>query len=288
MTITLVNYDAGNRSTAGYFPGWNADIGDAAFDFTPTAGNLLVFGFGGRDSGDTISPVFSSITSGWNFIGMTAPMQYHIAGLAWKVSNGTETAVTAFFTETFGSNWYWVAEFNSSTVTAWSVAASVFNGSGSTSTSSIASGPTGVLPSDVGVVVGVGTSRTASEGLTLSGVSGLQSKSQMQALNGSFWLDAGSANFAASWGWLSSTASLNLSVSESTGSSRMGAGLVVFRDGSSSNPTVTGTAAGSISVIGSAYGALATTIFHGDVPVDAVYVGDDLVDRIYYGNVRVL
>ena len=168
-------------------------------------------------------------------------MEYHRVGMAYKVATGVVGDTTFNFTssQAINSKWVGVAVFRQTGVTDWALDASSFAGSNTTNVSSIALGSTGTLSSATGVAVVAGTSRTGSEGLTTSvGTS-------LSGTDADFEVDAGSANFIAAWADLSATTALDATISESNGSSRMGAGIAVFVEAGGGSPS-TGTGTGTI------------------------------------------
>ena len=178
-------------------------------------------------------------------------MEYHRVGMAYKVATGVVGDTTFNFTssQAINSKWVGVAVFRQTGVTDWALDASSFAGSNTTNVSSIALGSTGTLSSATGVAVVAGTSRTGSEGLTTSvGTS-------LSGTDADFEVDAGSANFIAAWADLSATTALDATISESNGSSRMGAGIAVFVEAGGGSPS-TGTGTGTISVAGPATGTV--------------------------------
>lgn len=196
-----------------------------AFPTAPAVGNLLVMFYGARDDGSVGVPVFT-VPTGWVKVGEASPMEFHTFGIAWwddpdTVPSGDQQVN---FDRTCNSRWMGMVEFNETGVSAWALDTdgSPFNGSGASNTSSIASGTTGTLSDSTGVAVVGGTSRTGSEDLSTDvGAS-------LVGTDPDFEVDAGSANWLAAWLSLVATTALDATISESSGSSRMGAGLAVF------------------------------------------------------------
>lgn len=260
MALTVVNSHAAFSSPDVAF------LGTTNFPFTPTSGNLLVIGVGGRDTDNSGTPTVTTIgNADWTIVETTSPMEYHIAEMQWKVADGTEngTTVGVNLSQNAGSRWFFAIEFNDPDVTTWQLDASEQSGSGATNVSSISSGSTGALSSGTGVVVVAGTSRTAGENLSFSGITGLQSKTAMDALDSNMFVDAGSANFGATYAALTGTSALEGTVTEGGGASRMGIVLGVFNDSAGGPTTVTGTASGTISASGTATGTVTEAVTSG-------------------------
>lgn len=200
-------------------------------DWTPSAGNLLVVAAGGRDSDNNATPSLSlsaaNVSDGWASVGQLAPMEYHTVLLGWKVADGTENSdiITVENPQNLTSRWVVVFELSLGSITDWELDASALNGSNTSNVSSIASGSTGTLSSSTGLAVCFGASRTASEGLSFSGVGTLYN---LDATDTVAKYDAGQANYIVDVFELSATTALNVTTSESTGSSRMGSGVAVF------------------------------------------------------------
>lgn len=179
----------------------------------PTVGNLLVCIQGGRADSDAGTPTFTPPT-GFTEILELSPMEFHSASISWKVADGSEAA-RVYIDPSIGIYSPLVAllEFD---LTNPSVDVFAQLGSGATSVSSIASGSTGTLNSANCLGIFLGTSRTATENLSLSVGTSI------------YEVDAGSANWIVGWEYLTSNTALNLTVSESSGASRMGSAVVVF------------------------------------------------------------
>ena len=124
--------------------------------------------------------------------------------------------------ESSHSWWHGLLEWNESGVSDWTLDVATADGSNTSNVSSIQPGATGTLSSSTGVAMVAGTSRTGSEGLSLSVLTDLDSEDT------AFVIDAGSANYIAGYQDLSATTSIDETVSESNGSSRMGAVMAVF------------------------------------------------------------
>ncbi len=195
---------------------------NVTFGATPTSGNLLVLFYGARDDANNATPAFT-MPSGWTKVAETSPMEFHACGIAWKVSDGTsEGTITVTADITCDSWWIGVVEFNESGVTDWVLDQASANGSGANNVSSIASGSTGTLGSSVGVAAIAGTSRTNTENLSTD------TGTSLAATDADFEVDASAANFIAAWLSLTATTALDATISESSGSSRMGAAIATF------------------------------------------------------------
>ena len=209
------------QSTADAQVGSSTTFGQS-FVSGPTSGNLLVWWYGCRDADSSGVPSIS-LPAGWTKADESSPMEYHMCGIAYKTSDGTESGtITATASESSHSWWHGLLEWNESGVSDWTLDVATADGSNTSNVSSIQPGATGTLSSATGVAMVAGTSRTGSEGLSLSVLTDLDSEDT------AFVIDAGSANYIAGYQDLSATTSINETVSESNGSSRMGAVMAVF------------------------------------------------------------
>ena len=199
----------------------------------PTAGNLLVMPYGARDDDDSAKPTFA-LPGNWVKAVEIADMEFHSGGIGWKVADGTETGSLVITPGAqVDSSWAGVIEINEPGVSDWVLDTTAEDGSGATSVSSIASGTTGVLSSDVGVAIGIGTSRTGAEGLSTD----TGSSTPLTTEDPSFKRDCGRCNFIAWFLSLTATTALNATISESTGSSRMGSAVAVFVPAGAPSPS---------------------------------------------------
>lgn len=194
---------------------------------TATSGNLLIMVGGFRDTGNDALPAVSSLTSGWTLGPVAATMEYHICFLGWKVSDGTEATAGYTSTGTVNSGWLGLIEFSAVGVSNWGLDTSNVNGSNTSNVGSIVTGSTGTLDANALIGVVVGTSRTNNDGLSLSGITGLTAFTN--GFLGSY--DAAAANFITEYWEVpdASTAAQEATVSESSGNSRMGAVIGVFK-----------------------------------------------------------
>jgi hypothetical protein len=232
---TVVQGTADVAETGGGPPG--AGSFEQTFDDTPAAGNLLVLYYGARDQDSNQTPVFT-MPDGWTKAVEVAGMEFHSVGIAFKTSEGDESgAVTVTSEAACRAWWIGLVEFNEDGVSSWELDKTAEDGTGAGNASSIASGSTGVLGAAVGVAAIAGTSRTANEGLSTNLGTSLASE------NAAFEVDAGQANFIAAWLSLTATDALDATISESTGSSRMGAAIATFISAVGGVPPITGTGA---------------------------------------------
>jgi len=239
----------------------------------PTAGDLIVFFYGLRDSDDTQCPLASvSEPSGgqtWNhaddgtvdLADLRADMEFHLIGARWLVSDGT-TLGTIFVTsnQTGRSWWLGMVTVRDAAVSDWDLIKLAFDGSASTNVASIPSGSTGELPAGNKVAIGIGTSRTNLE--NLSHDSGFTSFTD---INGVAEVDAGSANYIISRLETSATTAINLTTSEANGASRMASAVLVFAPNTGTEPESPLIASdGELTVVG---GTLSVMTASGPVPV---------------------
>lgn len=226
MTVVLEQFAHANSQTDTVNPPV-ATLGSA-----PTAGNLLVVVYGGRMEDGTVGTFTASGSGGETVteVGQTTPMEAHTVYIGFRVVQAGDPVGWTVASSESARKFVSVAEFSG--VTDPVVDASSFNGSGATNAASIATGSTGALSTATdALAVVAGTSRTNNAGLTVSGTHGV--------ITGS--TDCSSYNIIAEWFAPASTAALDETVSESSGNSRMGAGIVVFVPAGGGGDTFTAT-----------------------------------------------
>lgn len=212
---------------------WSSSVSASdSFDSTPTSGNLLVSVFGIRYSsggpvGTTTAP--SGWTNAW--ASNITPMEAHTGALAYKVSTGSESGTIAWSYST-ASGAFSTMLMEWSGITDPILDKTSVNGSGSSNTSSIATGSTGTLSDSSGVAVVVGLDRSLPDGTSLTVNSGFTELMDMGPNSPGFGYNM-SANY------LNLTATTALNVTITGGNSRMGAGIAVFvPNGAPPPPTI--------------------------------------------------
>lgn len=212
----------GGRPSSGQAAG-AFNIGHAS---PPTAGNAIIGVFAGRSPDGTVTNFSVNTEDGWILVGVASPMEAHTVGIAYKpAADGDATDdLTVTPDEDVYSIWIGLAETTHSGISEWVRDKFSVNGSDSSNVSSIATGSTGTLSSATGFAIVVGTSRTANEGLSTD----TGSTTPLTDEDVNFVNDSGQANYLAAFLDLASTAALDATISESNGSSRMGAVIATF------------------------------------------------------------